>query len=48
MEIIGLDNQQKERTVVVLGAFDGIHKGHISLIDAGRMLAKAKDAKLAI
>ncbi len=48
MEILDLDSAKKERTVIVLGAFDGLHIGHVSLLEQGRTLAKKKRAKLAI
>jgi riboflavin kinase/FMN adenylyltransferase len=47
MEILGLHGNTK-RTVVVLGAFDGIHKGHVSLMKTGKALAEKKHAHLAV
>lgn len=48
MEIRGLETINIEKTVVVLGAFDGLHRGHMSLIEAGYTLAKKKGARLAV
>ncbi len=47
MEIKGLE-KCPERTIVVLGTFDGLHRGHQNLINEGRELAKKKGARLAI
>ena len=40
--------QQIEHTVLVLGYFDGLHKGHQALFAEARKIAAAKDLKIAV
>ena len=40
--------QQIEHTVLVLGYFDGFHKGHQALFAEARKIAAAKDLKIAV
>lgn len=42
------DIQQIEHTVLVLGYFDGLHKGHQALFAEARKIAAAKDLKIAV
>ena len=42
------DIQQIEHTVLVLGYFDGLHKGHQVLFAEARKIAAAKDLKIAV
>ncbi|MDO4666224.1 MAG: bifunctional riboflavin kinase/FAD synthetase [Streptococcus sp.] len=52
METIKIKNendiQQTEDTVLVLGYFDGLHKGHQALFSAARQIAKDKQLKIAV
>ena len=38
----------KEEVVLVLGFFDGVHRGHQAVIEQGKKLAKEKNLKLAL
>ena len=42
------DIQQIEHTVLVLGYFDGLHKGHQALFAEARKIASDKDLKIAV
>lgn len=44
----GVENLSKQRRVVVLGNFDGLHIGHQNLIHHGRMMADRLNASLAV
>lgn len=52
METIKIKNendiQQIEDTVLVLGYFDGLHKGHQALFSAAQQVAKDKQLKIAV
>ena len=37
-----------ERTVLTIGAYDGVHRGHLAIIEAVRQLAAASGAKSAV
>ena len=39
---------QGERTVLSIGAYDGVHRGHQAIIEAVRQLASSSDAKSAV
>lgn len=44
MRVIKADETDRlKKTVVVLGNFDGLHKGHLSLIEKAKQVAKAED-----
>ncbi|GGE28104.1 bifunctional riboflavin kinase/FAD synthetase [Streptococcus himalayensis] len=42
------DIEQREDTVLVLGYFDGLHKGHQALFEAARKIATAQQLKIAV
>ena len=42
------DIQQIEQTVLVLGYFDGLHKGHQALFAEARKIASDKDLHIAV
>lgn len=42
------DIQQIEQTVLVLGYFDGLHKGHQALFAEARKIASDKDLQIAV
>ncbi|WP_027108495.1 riboflavin biosynthesis protein RibF [Lacticigenium naphthae] len=54
MEIIKLHHPYNKKeipqqdTVLVLGFFDGVHRGHQAVINEGKKIAKEKDLKLAV
>ncbi|MGZ4766416.1 MAG: adenylyltransferase/cytidyltransferase family protein, partial [Ilumatobacteraceae bacterium] len=37
-----------ERTVLTIGAYDGVHRGHLAIIEAVRQLASASGARSAV
>ncbi|HEY7626302.1 MAG TPA: adenylyltransferase/cytidyltransferase family protein, partial [Ilumatobacteraceae bacterium] len=37
-----------ERTAVTIGAYDGVHRGHLRIIEAVRQLASAAGARSAV
>ena len=37
-----------ERTVLTIGAYDGVHRGHLAIIDTVRRLATASGARSAV
>ena len=48
MEILRNRQKNNDSKVIVLGNFDGIHKGHKVLIDKAKMIAKEYGLKSAI
>ncbi|MBQ2717620.1 MAG: riboflavin biosynthesis protein RibF [Clostridia bacterium] len=48
MKIFNFGDNLKERTVLLLGYFDGLHKGHLELVKKAKEVAKVKNASVTL